>query len=143
MEIVDVYVGPERKRYVVHKNLLTAESDYFKGALLGSFMEAEENSIYLKEEDPAAVALLIAWLYHGIIPGTENLTNYFGPFITTRFSPSKIEIPVSEMGTVFQFNPTPSYEASRESMNHRNISQHLCSQSHYTIFSPEELRLAE
>ena len=51
-EIVDIFVGPQRKRYVVHKKLLTIQSDYFDKALNGRFKEAEENSIYLKEEDP-------------------------------------------------------------------------------------------
>ena len=140
IEVVNVYVGPERKRYVVHKNLLIAESDYFKAALLGSFIEAEENSIHLKEEDPAAVALLIGWLYHGVIPGTESFTNPFGPFTPTMFSSTQpIEIPVSEMGSAFQFNPTPTPDIP----NLMNMFQHLCAQSHYTIFSPEELRLAE
>jgi len=58
-EVVDIYVGPERKHYVVHKKPLTSRSEYFSKALDGHFREAEENSIHLKEDDPAAVALLI------------------------------------------------------------------------------------
>ena len=59
-EVVDIYAGPERKHFVVHKNLLTTQSEYFNKALTGNFLEAEEKSIHLKEEDPAAVALLIS-----------------------------------------------------------------------------------
>lgn len=142
-EVVDVYVGPERKRYVVHKNLLVRQSDYFKGALAGSFIEAEENSIHLKEEDPAAVALLIGWLYHGAIPGTENLTNPFGPFVTSMFSsPQPTQIPISEMGTIYPFNPSPA-PTNNGPPHHLDMFQHICHQSHYTVFSPEELRLAD
>jgi hypothetical protein len=137
VEVVDVFVGPERKRYVVHKNLLTAQSDYFKKALTGSFMEAEENSIHLKEEDPAAVALLIGWLYLGVIPGTAKIV---GPFGTSIFSSSQpIEIPVSEQGTVYQFHPAPERSTDGDVVTF----QHICHQYHYSIFSPEELRLAD
>jgi hypothetical protein len=69
-EIVDIYVGAERKRYVVHKKLLVDQSEYFHKALTGSFMEAEENSIHLKEEDPTAVALLIGWY---VLQGTSSI----------------------------------------------------------------------
>jgi hypothetical protein len=60
-EVVYVYVGaaPDRKHYVVHKQLLTSQSDYFDKALNGKFREAEENKIDLEEDDPAAIGLMI------------------------------------------------------------------------------------
>jgi hypothetical protein len=60
-EVVSVYVGasPDRKHYVVHKQLLTSQSDYFDKALNGKFREAEENKIDLEEDDPAAIGLMI------------------------------------------------------------------------------------
>ena len=142
-EVVDLFVGPQRKRFVVHKDLLTAQSDFFSKALTGSFKEAEENSIHLKEEDPAAVALLVAWLYLGILPGSESLAAPFAVFP----SPQTTQMPVSEKGTFYPFAPTllqdphssglhgPYYQM--ESLNH------ICYQPHYGIFSQEELRLAD
>lgn len=63
-----IYIGPERKRYLIHKDLLTKQSEFFDRALNGKFKEAEENSIYLEEESPAAFDLLVGWLYQGRIP---------------------------------------------------------------------------
>jgi hypothetical protein len=65
---VIIYVGPERKRYLIHKELLTKQSEFFNRALNGKFKEAEENSIYLEEESTAAFDLLVGWLYQGRIP---------------------------------------------------------------------------
>jgi hypothetical protein len=58
-DVVSIYVGPDRKHYVVHKQLLTSQSDYFDKALNGNFKEAEENKIHLEEDDPAAIGLMI------------------------------------------------------------------------------------
>lgn len=78
-ESVIIYVGPERKRYLVHKALLTKESDYFDRALNGSFKEAEDQAIDLPEETPAAVDLLVGWLYQDKIPTVRSAA---GPFAT-------------------------------------------------------------
>jgi BTB/POZ domain len=67
-ESVIIYVGPERKRYLIHKDLLTKQSEFFDKALNGKFKEAKENSIYLGEESPDAFDLLVGWLYQGHIP---------------------------------------------------------------------------
>ena len=71
-DVIDIYVGPSRKHFVVHKNLLTSKSDYFNKALNGSFKEAAEQSITFEELEPAAFALMIGWLYKGTIPGIEK-----------------------------------------------------------------------
>lgn len=139
-EVVDIFVGPERKRYVVHKKLLTEQSDYFHKAFTGSFIEAEENSIHLKEEDPAAVALLVGCLYRGIIPGTGNLTNPSGK---ATFSPSQtIQILTSEHGTSCPFLPSPhpvysGLFGSHPLAQQMDTIQHICQQPQYTLFSPE------
>ncbi|KAG0647368.1 hypothetical protein D0Z07_6984 [Hyphodiscus hymeniophilus] len=141
LEIVDILVGPEKKRYVVHKRLLTAQSDYFSKALTGNFMEAEENSIQLKEEDPATVSLLIAWLYLGAIPSTEKP---FSPFATSILPFTRaIELPSSVNGTVYQYAPTNIQIPVGARPAETESFQHICFQSHYQIFSPEELRLAD
>lgn len=80
--MVSIYVGPERKHYVVHKRLLTSQSDYFDKALNGGFKEAEENKIHLEEDDPAAVGLLVGWLYRGVIPGTGRKPGPFSLYMT-------------------------------------------------------------
>jgi hypothetical protein len=144
-EVVDIYVGPERQRYVVHKKLLTSQSEYFDKAFNGSFKEADENSIHLKEEDPAALALLVGWLYgRGVITDTEKPTK---PFVNNAiFSSSEsVTIPVSEEGTAYPFLPTvPPFNNTLLGFGTvQDLFQHLCGQVQYAIFSPEELRLAD
>jgi hypothetical protein len=63
--VIDIYVGPEKKRYVVHNHLLKSRSEYFDKALNGPFNEAKENSIYLEKDGPATVGLLVAFMYRG------------------------------------------------------------------------------
>lgn len=82
---VIIFVGPERKRYLIHKTLLTNQSEYFDKALNGPFKEADEQSIYLEEETPAAFDLLVGWLYQNSIP-------VVGPLFAD-FKSSKIDSP--------------------------------------------------
>jgi len=82
-EVISVYVGPDRRRFVVHKQLLTSQSDYFDKALNGRFKEAEENEIHLEEDDPTAIGLMVGWLYRGVIPGTGNKASPFTRAICT------------------------------------------------------------
>jgi len=144
-EVVDIYVGPENKRYVVHKKPLTSQSEYFNKALNGHFKEAEENSIYLKEDNPAAVTLLIGWIYRGVIPGTESKISPFAKSVfKSTTGHTKVEVPMAETinGTHFPFAPTVEGEPN-SSYGMRNSFQHLCLQQQYVSFSPEELRLAD
>ncbi len=64
-ELVTVYVGPSKKKWVLHKNLLCARSSFFETAFGGNFKESKENAIYLPEDDKAAFELLAGWLYNG------------------------------------------------------------------------------
>jgi hypothetical protein len=68
-DTVTFYVGPNRQHFVVHKNLLVTQSNYFKGALTGTlYKEATEGVVNLEEDDPDSFRLLVAWLYTGRIP---------------------------------------------------------------------------
>jgi hypothetical protein len=67
-ETITFLVGPGEKRYVVHKNLLTEQSEYFRMALNGDFIESHEQTLRFPEETPDCINLLIGWLYQDIIP---------------------------------------------------------------------------
>lgn len=58
-DTLKLYIGPKRKRYVVHKALLT-RYEWFRKKI---FCPALSPSISLSEEDPKAFELLIGWLY--------------------------------------------------------------------------------
>jgi len=74
---VSIFVGPKRKQYTVHKDLLCKAVPFFRKAFSGAFGEATMGEIYLSDENdnPAAVELFIHWLYKGAIPSvpTEGL----------------------------------------------------------------------
>ena len=64
-ETVTLFVGPKRKGFVVHRDLLCYLVPYFSKTFEGAFHESSVNETYLKEEDPSAVELFIGWLYRG------------------------------------------------------------------------------
>jgi hypothetical protein len=155
----------------VHKKPLVTQSEYFRNAFKGDFKEAHENSIHLKEEDPAAVALLIGFVYRGVIPGTEKKISPFAqPFISS--SREKPTIPNAENidGTRYPFSTTtlPEENSTQGMRNQvstksktalfskqhmqKGVSQKLtqtlqfqsiCFLPQYSMFSHEELRLAD
>lgn len=67
-EVVTIYVGPERKKSIVHKKLLCNRSSFFAKAFNGSFKEAQEGVMYLPEDNADAFSLLVDFLYRGIVP---------------------------------------------------------------------------
>lgn len=139
-----MFVGPDSKRYAVHKKPLTSQSDFFDKALNGPFKEAEENSIHLKEDDPAAVALMIAYIYRGVIPGTEKKMN---PFLKPSSLPAPVQnsqIPLawsidgSRQPFAATIDANPSWGST-----FRDAFQNICAQKEYLMFSQDELRLAD
>jgi hypothetical protein len=85
-EVVDIIVGPKRKRFVVHEQLLTSRSTYFRDILRGSNI-GNKSKVYFDDDDPAAVALFVGWLYRGTIPGVAEME-------------MKIQTPVSSNSSV-------------------------------------------
>ncbi|KAH8658664.1 hypothetical protein BGZ60DRAFT_123844 [Tricladium varicosporioides] len=64
-ETVVLVVGPEKVRMPCSKVLLGYFSGFFKGAFYGGFPQALQNEIELPKEEPAAMTILIKWLYTG------------------------------------------------------------------------------
>ncbi|KAF3007879.1 hypothetical protein E8E13_010949 [Curvularia kusanoi] len=67
-----VLVGEERKRFIVHKDLLTYHSEFFRSALSGNFKEAAEQTVPLPEDDPDTFEFFVHWLYHKDLPMKDN-----------------------------------------------------------------------
>lgn len=84
--LVEIVVGPEKKRWHIHLNLLRHHSSYFNdseseyinieenGLEDGDFGRrhngahtAEDHKLDLPDEDPAAFRLLVKWIYQGHI----------------------------------------------------------------------------
>jgi hypothetical protein len=69
---VSIEVGPEHRRYVLHKALLLHYSDYFRNALNGSWMEAEDRTITLDDVEPGTFNVFVDWLYSQKFPTTDK-----------------------------------------------------------------------
>lgn len=62
-EIITLYVGPKRKKYLVHKDLLCAKSKYFVQTLDSRWKEGQTAEVFWDDEDVDAVQAMIDWLY--------------------------------------------------------------------------------
>ncbi|TGO68097.1 hypothetical protein BOTNAR_0030g00190 [Botryotinia narcissicola] len=71
-ETVILYVGPKRKKYIVHKKILCDQSDFFNAGFNKAFEEAANGEMYLPEDNPATFADLIEYLYRATLPYTEK-----------------------------------------------------------------------
>jgi hypothetical protein len=60
--IIPIYVGPDAATFYVHHDILT-KAAWFQSALCSGFIESEQQSITLREEDPDIFSFIVAWLY--------------------------------------------------------------------------------
>lgn len=68
-EIVTVYVGPKRKRFFLHRELICERSPFMEKCLKkGHFDEGYKNELYLPEDDPKAFSIIVDWIYRSRIP---------------------------------------------------------------------------
>ncbi|MCJ1477452.1 hypothetical protein MMC13_006123 [Lambiella insularis] len=84
---VTLFVGPKRKAFIVHKDLLCHVVPYFAKAFNNVFRESRDKEMYLAEENPASIELFMTWLYRGsaglaltetnIVADTVNFTNLY------------------------------------------------------------------
>lgn len=75
-----VYVGPERKAFHLHRDLLCDRSAYFKAAFTGSSKEADAKKLVLPDGDSLAFELFVNWQYGSLLTGPSNdgeLQTYF------------------------------------------------------------------
>ncbi|KAE8449973.1 hypothetical protein EG329_007112 [Mollisiaceae sp. DMI_Dod_QoI] len=72
-EVIDVYVGPSSKRFVIHKKVLCAKGQpTFDKMFQGEFKEAAEHELQLPEDDPDAFLLFAQWLYSDALPPIDH-----------------------------------------------------------------------
>jgi len=65
--MVDVYVGPDKAHFRVHKSFLCAKIPYFKKMFCSGFVEASENSATFPVDNAQSFDVLIGWVYTGIL----------------------------------------------------------------------------
>jgi hypothetical protein len=67
-EMVDLYVGPEKKHFRIHKALLCKKIPYFEKMFSGGFKECLEGVGTFPEDNPDSFDGLIKWVYSGALP---------------------------------------------------------------------------
>ncbi|KAH4107729.1 hypothetical protein HBI56_169460 [Parastagonospora nodorum] len=68
--IVTVEIGPDQKKYYVHKALLVHHSEYFKRALRGAWKEAHKDLVTIEDVEPVVFNIFLHWLYTQQIPNS-------------------------------------------------------------------------
>jgi hypothetical protein len=70
-DLVNLYVGPTKEHFYVHKDKLCAKVPYFDKMFKGGFLEAANKSATFPEDNPADFDLLIRWIYEDVIEPLE------------------------------------------------------------------------
>ena len=75
--MVILLVGPDKRRFCIHKGRLTKDSGWFKACIDGAFKEAGSKDIDLQTEETWVLELYENWLYQQCIfvnPAHDRLT---------------------------------------------------------------------
>jgi hypothetical protein len=67
--VIEIFVGPEQKHWILHQNLLIHHSRFFDEShvINGEHKRVKDGKLYLPDEDVGAFELLVKWLYQGSI----------------------------------------------------------------------------
>jgi len=73
--MLNIYVGPDKRQWTLHQNLLCHHSRFFDEAnhVNGDQKRIKNGTLELPEEDPSAFELLVKWLYQGRIEDVSDL----------------------------------------------------------------------
>ena len=72
--IVTLNVGPDKRTFHVHQELLFKHSPVFKAAFSGECRESSERCIALPEDDPEIVERFMQWLYFKSLGLTKGIS---------------------------------------------------------------------
>lgn len=77
---IDFFVGPERRLWSIHRNLLCHHSPYFEAEFFDNeapkhINESGNQRMDLPDEDPAGFELLVKWLYQGTLDDMSGMTD--------------------------------------------------------------------
>ena len=85
--MVDIYVGDERKKFRLHRDLLCERSEFFRASFEGHFKEAETQELALPEDSVKSFELLVGWLYGAPlmnITSQDDLSSYLNLIILAK-----------------------------------------------------------
>ncbi|MCJ1292113.1 hypothetical protein MMC34_003663 [Xylographa carneopallida] len=98
-ETISLFVGPEQKQYVVHRQLLYDTVPYFSKLLNEPFATSKADHIDLNNEfeNPIAIELFCHWLYRGFLPDIPEGSNTIIeeiPFHHLHYTADKWRLPI-------------------------------------------------
>ncbi|KAH6858575.1 hypothetical protein AA0119_g8052 [Alternaria tenuissima] len=70
-EVVAIAIGPNKKVFRLHKDILCRESEYFRTAYNGRWKEAEEG-VTLEDVEVEVFKIFVRWLYTQQTPDSED-----------------------------------------------------------------------
>lgn len=88
--MVNIYVGDERKKFHLHRDLLCERSEFFKASFEGHFKEAEAQELTLPEDSIESFERLVGWLYGAplmsmpLVPSQDEFSAYVDLFILAK-----------------------------------------------------------
>ncbi|PSN71298.1 hypothetical protein BS50DRAFT_570687, partial [Corynespora cassiicola Philippines] len=72
--MLDIYVGPSRRRWALHRNLLFHHSEALESELYGDHGKPLD-SLELPDHDPEGFELLVKWLYQGKLDDVSDMAD--------------------------------------------------------------------
>ena len=66
--MITIVVGAEKKKFVLHKELVCREAPYFDRMFNGNLKEAKTQKCSLQEEEPSTFELFVSYIYAGHFP---------------------------------------------------------------------------
>ncbi|KAF7863070.1 hypothetical protein EAF04_007153 [Stromatinia cepivora] len=67
-ETVDIYVGPEKKLFRIHRGILCDKVPYFQKMFSSGFIEGLEGKVFFPEDSPQSFDIFYGWVYLGTLP---------------------------------------------------------------------------
>lgn len=87
--MVDIYLGPERRHFRIHKSIICKKIPYFDKMFNSGFKEGSDNKDELPEDQADSFEILQEWVYTGVlrplklVQGSIANVNYLAlPFLT-------------------------------------------------------------
>ncbi|KAI9649496.1 hypothetical protein NHQ30_002073 [Ciborinia camelliae] len=74
-QMVDLYVGPEKKLFRIHRGILCDKVPYFQKMFSSGFVEGLELKAFFPEDDVKAFDLFIGWVYFGTLRTVKHASN--------------------------------------------------------------------
>lgn len=74
--MTDIYVGPERRHWSLHQNLLCHHSEALENEIFGATQGSnKKDRLDLPDHDPAGFELLVKWLYQGTLDDVSDIVD--------------------------------------------------------------------